>query len=199
MMDGSATMTLPELALAILVLLLTPGPTNTLLLLGGAERGPLGAFRLIPAELAGYMVTVVPLALAGGHVLETLPVLRPVVALLAAAWVAWLAFGLWRRPATGTTAAGRVTARNVFVTTVLNPKALLFGLVLLPSPTQLAAHLALFGIEIVAVAAAWAMLGSCLSARSGAAPCPVLPILRRVSALWLAVVAASLVAKGFTA
>jgi hypothetical protein len=32
-------MTVPELTLAVLALLLTPGPTNSLMLLAGAERG----------------------------------------------------------------------------------------------------------------------------------------------------------------
>jgi threonine/homoserine/homoserine lactone efflux protein len=51
-----------ELTVAVLVLLLTPGPTNSLMLLAGAERGLTGALRLIPAEVAGYLLTVLPLA-----------------------------------------------------------------------------------------------------------------------------------------
>ncbi len=49
-------MSLEELVLALLVLLLTPGPTNTLMALAGAERGWTRALRLIPAELAGYLL-----------------------------------------------------------------------------------------------------------------------------------------------
>ena len=41
-------MSFAELAIAVLLLLLTPGPTNTLILLAGAERGLGGAARLIP-------------------------------------------------------------------------------------------------------------------------------------------------------
>lgn len=192
-------MTLTELSLAILVLLVTPGPTNTLLMLGGSERGFLGALRLIPAELLGYMATVIPLAMAGGHVLDALPVLRPAVALVAAAWVAWLALRLWRLPTREDGAVATVTPRTVLVTTLLNPKALLFGLVLLPSPTQLAANLTLFAVQIVAIAAAWAGLGACLAARGEDRACPALPVLRRVAALWLAIVSASLAAKGLSA
>lgn len=54
-----------EMTLAVLVLLLTPGPTNSLVLLAGAERGWLGALRLVPAELSGYLLTVLPLSLMG--------------------------------------------------------------------------------------------------------------------------------------
>jgi threonine/homoserine/homoserine lactone efflux protein len=45
-----------------------------------------------------------------------------------------------------------VGARALFVTTALNPKALIFGLVLLPSPDRLAANLALFAGLVVLVA-----------------------------------------------
>ena len=189
-------MTLTELSLAIFVLLVTPGPTNTLLMLGGAERGFRAALRLIPAELLGYMITVIPLALAGNHLLESVPALRPAVALVAAVWVAWLALKLWRMPALDGEQVATVTPRTVFVTTLLNPKALLFGLVLLPSPTQIAGNLTLFAVQIVVVATAWAGLGACLSAHGAGRTCPVLPLLRRIAALWLALVSASLVAKG---
>lgn len=191
-------MTLTELSLAIFVLLVTPGPTNTLLMLGGSERGFLPALRLIPAELLGYLATVIPLALAGSHVLDALPALRPAVALVAAVWVAWLALRLWRLPAAGDDAPA-VTPRTVLVTTLLNPKALLFGLVLLPSPTHLVLNLSVFATQIVLVAAGWAGLGACLAARADNRTCPILPLLRRVAAVWLAVVSASLVAKGLTA
>lgn len=191
-------MTLTELCLAILVLLVTPGPTNTLLMLGGSERGFLPALRLIPAEMAGYLATVVPLALAGSHLLDALPALRPAVALMAAVWVAWLAVKLWRVPE-ATAGAATVTARTVFVTTLLNPKALLFGLVLLPSPSHLALNLSVFVAQIVVVAAGWAGLGAALAAKGNGRSLPILPMLRRVAAVWLAVVSASLVAKGLTA
>ena len=191
-------MTTPELTLAILALLLTPGPTNTLLFVAGSERGWTGAMRLIPAELAGYLLTTVPLAIAGAHLVAAVPAIRPVIALLAGFWVAWLAFRLWRLPATAQGGGQSVQAGNVFVTTLLNPKALLFGLVLLPSPTQLAFNVGLFASQIVMVAVAWAGLGA-LMARSGARGGSGVPLLRRIAALWLAVVSVSLIAKGLQA
>ena len=53
----------------------------TLMLLAGAERGLPGALRLIPAELAGYLVTVLPLALFGAAVLAGYPGLQVPVTL----------------------------------------------------------------------------------------------------------------------
>lgn len=188
-------MTPMEFVLAVLALLVTPGPTNSLLLVAGAERGWRGAARLIPAELAGYLATTVPLALAGARLLDALPAARAAIARAAAAWVLWLATTLWRRPpsrAGGPT----VTARRVAVTTLLNPKALILGLVLLPAPDagRLALNLGLFAAQVVAVAMLWALLGALLR-RPGATP-PGLPRgWRQAASLWLGALAIYLLSR----
>lgn len=190
-------MTSLELALAVLALLLTPGPTNSLMLLAGAERGLRAALRLIPAELAGYFLTVLPLTLIGLSVLEAYPDLKLVVALAAAVWVAVLALRLWRLPAAGDVQAS-VGARALFVTTALNPKALIFGLVLLPSPDRLAGNLALFAALVVVVAVLWAGLGAAL--RGGGVHQPrALFVLRRLASVFLAAMSVLLVLRGVAA
>jgi threonine/homoserine/homoserine lactone efflux protein len=186
-------MSLLEFSLAVLALLLTPGPTNSLMLLAGAERGLLRASRLIPAELAGYLATVIPLALVGQSVLDAWPGLRTAVALAAAVWVALLALRLWRLPdvTTGTT----VTTRDLFVTTAMNPKALIFGLVLLPSPNQFGGNLGIFAGLVVAVALLWASLGALL--RGGVFGQPrALFLLRRLASVVLGAMSVLLVVRG---
>lgn len=186
-------MSVAELSLAVLVLLLTPGPTNSLVLLAGAERGLLGATRLIPAELAGYLLTVVPLALLGATVLEDHDGLRSAVTLAAGAWVAVLAVKLWRVP--DALGGGRtVGARDLFVTTALNPKGLIFGLVLLPSPDRLGVNLALFAALVTLVAVLWAGLGAVL--RQGTGQPRALFVLRRLASVWLAAISILLIARG---
>ncbi len=185
-----------ELSLAMLALLLTPGPTNSLMLLAGAERGLGAAARLIPAELAGYLLTVAPLSVVGVSVLQAYPDLKLVVALAAAAWVAVLALRLWRLPALAQTAA--IGARALFVTTALNPKGLIFGLVLLPSADRLGANLALFAGLVIAVALFWAGLGAALRGRSAGQP-RALFVLRRLASVFLAVMSVLLVLRGVSA
>jgi len=187
-------MTAFEMSFAVLVLLLTPGPTNSLMLLAGAERGWPGAARLIPAELAGYLLTVLPLSLMGTTVLADHHALRTAVTLAAAVWVALLAFRLWRAPGTGG-AGMAVDARALFVTTALNPKALIFGLVLLPSPDRLAANLAIFAALVVLVALFWAGVGAVLRAGGSGQPRAIF-VLRRLASLWLAAISVALIAKG---
>lgn len=176
-----------ELGLAVLALLATPGPTNTLLALAGAERGWRGALRLIPAELCGYLAAVVPLALVGARLAEAAPRLRLALTLGAATWLAWLAWSLWRDSDRMRRLAA-VTARRVAVTTLLNPKALVFGLLLLPAPEpgRLLANLALFAVLVAGVASAWAALGAALRSRRPDRPPGLPPAWRRGAALLLA-------------
>lgn len=188
-----------ELAAAIFALLLTPGPTNTLLFVAGTERGFPRVLWLIPAELAGYLTTVVPLTLAGAALLARYPEARPAIALPAGLWVAWLAIRLWRLPPAGPSGGRSVSARDVFITTLLNPKALIFGLVLLPADSLggILANLGQFTAQIVLVATLWAGGGALVATRAGSARRVV--ILRRAAAVWLGVVSATLVARAFGA
>lgn len=181
-------MTLIELAFALLALLATPGPTNTLLALAGAQavRRPL----LLPlVELAAYMTTVVPLSIWGQNWLEATPRLRLILTLAAAVWVAVLAVRLWRH-ATRAEAQGApgVTALQVGVTTLLNPKALVFGLVLIPSGPDVVAGLWLFAALVIVVSLAWLWLGARLAGRYQ-------PLVNRGGAVWLGVLAALLLGR----
>jgi len=166
-------------------------------MLAGAERGLGGAARLIPVELAGYFTAVLPLVLVGPPILQSVPGLRIGITLAAAIWVAVLAVRLWHLPAAAA-GQGGVGARALFVTTALNPKALIFGLVLLPSPDRLAVNLGLFAALIVLVAVLWAGLGALL--RSGAARQPrALVIMRRLASVFLGAMSLVLAARGLSA
>jgi threonine/homoserine/homoserine lactone efflux protein len=177
--------------LAVLALLLSPGPTNTLIALGGATRGFRRSLPLIGAELSGYLAAIVPLALVGRPWLEAHPRLALAVRGLAALWILYLAVRLWHQPVAG--AAGLITFRRVFVTTLLNPKALVIGLALLPatSAAGLVPWLLLFAAGVIAVASAWIAAGA-LVGRGSAGGLP--PLVRRIAAGYLGVVAAGLAA-----
>jgi threonine/homoserine/homoserine lactone efflux protein len=186
-------MTDVEFAIALFVLLLTPGPTNTLIALAGAERGWLGALRLTPVEVAAYALVTLPLAIAGGSLAAEAGALRLAITLIAALWVAYLAVRLWRLPgdAMGPEQNG---ALRLFITTLCNPKGLIIGLVLLPSQAHLGWAAAGFLAILLAVSAFWAGIGS--MAGGGMA---LKPVFRRASAGWLGLLALWLASAGFTA
>jgi threonine/homoserine/homoserine lactone efflux protein len=126
-------------------------------------------------------------------VLHDAPRARALVAIAAGLWVAWLAIKLWL-PQTGRRGGQRVSTALVFTTTMLNPKALIFGLVLLPSPDALGPHLVLFSTLVVAVATGCAGFGAWLGGESGA-----MLWIRRGASVWLSVVSLTLLAKGLGA
>jgi threonine/homoserine/homoserine lactone efflux protein len=165
---------------------MTPGPTNTLLTLSAAARGRTAAFRLVPAEMTGYLLVVVPLVLFGKAMLAAAPEVSSVIRVVAATWVAYLAAKLWlsssdRGPHSD------ITLGNVFVTTVLNPKALLFGLFLLPSVdnVRLGKTVLMFVFAIAIASTLWICLGALV--RGGRAG-----TVRRVAAVVLCALSARL-------
>jgi len=177
---------------AIWALLLTPGPSNSLVALSGMRSGVARSLRLLPAELAAYLLTVVPLALVGQRLLAAWPAAAVALKLIAALWVLRLAVKNWSLadPARATTA---VTFRELFVTTLLNPKALIFGCVLLPQPAvfaQFPLAIALFAGSVLATALLWMTGGALVGARS--MPGDGAKYLHRAVAAWLALLSVGL-------
>jgi threonine/homoserine/homoserine lactone efflux protein len=185
-------MTINTFLFGIAALLLAPGPTNTLMGLAGARSGMRGVVRLLPAELAGYLTTILPLVWLGQGALAEWPVAASLLKLAAAAWVLVLAARLWGA-AGDPGASDLVTARRVYVTTAMNPKALVFGLVFLPGipDPAFAARLATFSAMVVAVAILWGTAGKLVQAGGSAGR---FRLIQRVASVWLAVVAVTLVA-----
>lgn len=181
-------MSLFALTLALLALLATPGPTNALLALAGARGGLAAALRLVPVVLAAYLVVVVPLTLWGAPLVAQLPMLRPVVTGLAALWVARLAVKLWHLPPVAD--VGAVSPGALGLTTLLNPKGLIVGLVLLPAHPAPGAALAAFALAVTLASLLWAALGAGVLSRAGG-------WLNRGSALWLAGLSLLLAARAF--
>ena len=161
-------MSLPSFLSALLALLLAPGPTNTLMAISGAGRGGLPrVLRLMPAELAGYLTTIVPLTLLGTELFAALPGFAMALKLAAAIWVFYLALKLWRATDAGEEQA-EITGLRVYITTVLNPKALIIALVLLPAwhdPAFLP-RLGLLCLIVGAAALIWGAAGALLPALS---------------------------------
>lgn len=181
-------MSLAAFLAAILALLLAPGPTNTLMAVAGAQRGALAALRLIPAEIAGYLTAILPLALIGAPLMAAAPLAATAIKLAAAFWVMALALRLWRQGGAGPASAGRVTGAQVYATTTLNPKALVIALVLLPLPADpgFAPRLAALVIAVAGVAALWTAAGG-LAQRG--LPQGLVP---RLASVWLGMVAVGL-------
>ena len=158
--------------LAALTLLATPGPTNTLLAMSGAAAGFRPSLRLLVAELAGYTISILTLALVLGPLVRGNPMVGVTLKGLCAAYLVYLAVKLWREGSSTLITDAAVPFRRVFTTTLLNPKAVIFAFLILP---HLADRRVLQGLPylaalcglIVLVGGSWIGLGSALRVGSG--------------------------------
>lgn len=80
----------------VLLILLTPGPTNTLLASSGILVGIRKSFRLIPSEAFGYLIGITTWGFLIGKVSTQLPLLPTILKLLSACYIIYLAIKLWR-------------------------------------------------------------------------------------------------------
>ncbi|CUX71133.1 MULTISPECIES: LysE family translocator [Agrobacterium] len=191
-------MSYPAYISAVFILLLSPGPTNTLMGLASARNNFWVVARLLPAELLGYLTMIVPLTWLGGEMISRWPETGLMLKAAAAIWVMYLAIKLWVA-ATKDVADCSVTARRIFVTTALNPKALVFGLVLLPQPIapDFLPKLVIFVVLASIATMIWGLIGRLT--RVGARNHRHMMVLQRAASVWLAIVSCTVGASLFQA
>ncbi len=157
-------------ALAVLLVLSMPGPTNTLLAMAGATLRLRNCALLPAAELAGYTITICTLLLLVRPVTESSAVLTAAIRLVSACYLLGVARHLWRTQEPVENA--RAGFRRVFVTTLLNPKGVVFAFVIFPSPSSsfwlLGEALLTFVAICLTCSVAWIAFGATLGQRAGA-------------------------------
>lgn len=161
-------MTSLQLFLAMTLLLSTPGPSNTLLLLGAMRTDMRGMIWLLAAALAGYLVVCLLMNALGQQLFLWLPAARQGLGLASAAWVIWLGVKLWRAPKQQSRST--ITAAAIGVTTLLNPKGLVIGLVMLPQTDAISGAMMICG-AVALSGGLWLALGWVMAQKGqGAAP-----------------------------
>ena len=176
---------LATFGLATLALLALPGPTNALLAAAGAAEGPWRSLPLLAVATGGYGLSIGLLIAVLGPDGGSDPLLGAMLRLIAGGWLTWSAIRLWQRAASSPS-GGIATPGRVFVTTALNPKALVFATAIFPSVASigLLAPAAIFILAVAATGSAWIAIGS-LAAETpsgGASP----RLIARIAALALA-------------
>lgn len=152
-------------SLAALSLLATPGPTNTLLATSAAAAGARRSLRLLPAELAGYFVSILILRGLLGPIIAASPVLKLALHAAVALYLVYLAAMLWQHGSREGDGGRPITLLRIFLTTLLNPKAVIFAFTLLPDGLgllELRPWLTVLAVEIAAAGGCWIVLGSVL-------------------------------------
>jgi threonine/homoserine/homoserine lactone efflux protein len=145
------------------LVLITPGPTNTVLAACGATMGFRRAAMLPLAEALGYILAISFFAgfaemMRGNH--GVLAIVR----LAAAAWLIHSSYRLWRMPFESDPAVRDKAFRRVLLTTIVNPKAMLVGSILIPAGTGMAASawVGTYAVLSTIAGLGWVMLGSLL-------------------------------------
>jgi threonine/homoserine/homoserine lactone efflux protein len=146
---------------AVLVMLLVPGPTNTLLAAAGASAGISRSLPLLLGEVAGYDIAIAVARNILSPAIARYALIPAALRIAAATYLAALAIKLWR--VQWTVDRAPVTLRRVFVTTLLNPKALIVGLVLMPRGGQnILPYFGAFTALVPLIAICWVCAGSML-------------------------------------
>jgi len=157
-------------ALAVLAILATPGPTNTLLATAGASVGLRRALALIPAEAAGYLISISLIGLALGPVVAASPLLGLALRLMVGLYLLHVAWKLWRGAGRAITGGTVITPARIFVTTLLNPKAIVFALGVVPfAVPSWPGYLAAFAGLTASVALGWIGVGALMGRAAEAA------------------------------
>src|SRR5690554_5804512 len=163
------SMTSPTLfVFAILILLFTPGPTNTLLWTSGAVIGVRRSLPLLFSEIAGYFSAIMLILVLFEPILQRTPYVERILAVAVGCYVAYLAFSIWRRAGDSVASAGIITFKKVFNVTFLNPKAFIFALTLIPiGHAHIHWYFVVLGICITSVGLSWIVFGYLVGSAAG--------------------------------
>jgi threonine/homoserine/homoserine lactone efflux protein len=146
-----------------MTILVTPGPTNTLLATAGATAGPYRAARLILAEALGYCISIAAIGFLVRPLVLRDPSIQTYLRAAAVLFLLYMAWHLFRDRTRGVAAKSSVTWSRVFTTTLLNPKAFIFALVVIPFGTPyVGMYLVLFVCILLPISAAWILVGTLL-------------------------------------
>ncbi|CAD9223296.1 Putative transmembrane protein [Burkholderia cenocepacia] len=160
-----------KMSMYVSLVLIVPGPTNTLLLSSGLKVGLRGTWPLVVAEALGYAI-----AIAGwGFFLSAFAAGRPwlydVVKLASSVYILFLALKMWTHSRVlQDVSIAPVSFRDVFIATMMNPKALLFSSTLFPLEAFRSAHyfawaLLVFLVVLAPIGVGWSSLGGLLTSR----------------------------------
>lgn len=187
--------------MAALALLAAPGPTNTLLLTSGATAGLVRSWALIPAVAIGYGLGSVVLAMVVHPLLGASPWIDIAMRLACAGLLIVLAVLMWREGSDAGRKGEPVKVSRMFSATLLNPKNIVFGLVIVPhlDDGQFAAatpYLAAMFAMAIGVALAWCAAGA--GARATVRDRMDPGVLRKIGAGFLALFGALLASSALT-
>lgn len=157
-----------QFALAVILLLAAPGPTNTVMALAGAINRNERPWLFLLAALAGYLGIVLLARAVLLPLIDAVPWTGIALRGLVVFYLVYAAIRLWRTPIAGSVGGGRVTPQLVALTTCLNPKGLIFAIAIIPREHPLLlAFFATFGALVLIISGGWFVAGRALGVLAG--------------------------------
>ncbi|MBV4454175.1 MULTISPECIES: LysE family translocator [Pseudomonas] len=151
---------------ALALLLVVPGPTNTLLLRAGVLFGFMASWRLAFIECVAYLIQV---SVWGGslfYLSAWSPWVVRATQLAAACYLLFLSCSLWQRKnGGGNPDRDRFSGPSFFLLTVMNPKGLLIVSFIAPMDAFVTLHgyaafMSTLALVIIPVGSTWILFGS---------------------------------------
>lgn len=150
-------------------ILLTPGPTNTLLASSGVQVGFKKSIFLIPAEAFGYLIAITIWGVLVERIANFAPVLPPILKLCSAIYIFYLALRLWKASFQDNHLnIIMISKLELFFATLLNPKAILFATAIFPNSAWIlandyVAHMLSFLLLLIPIGFFWIYMGQILN------------------------------------
>lgn len=151
---------------ALMLLLLAPGPTNTLLFRAGVLFGFRASWTLALTECLAYLLQVSLWGVALLYLAAYSPWALKAMQLAAACYLMYVSYKLWQRKnSVINPGSDRFSGLYFFWLTVMNPKGLLIVSFIAPVGTfatlpGYAGFMATLALVVIPVGAAWIVLGS---------------------------------------
>jgi threonine/homoserine/homoserine lactone efflux protein len=177
---------------AVVVILITPGPTNTLLMAAGALAGVRRSIALLAAEIGGYLSAILPIGFLLGPWIARTPRFAAALKIMSAIYLLTLAARTWR--GRREVSAGAPSFWRVLLTTFLNPKALIFALMIIPmSDPNAMLYVATFAAIVPTIGCLWIVFGSMAGRALNVKYAPL--VIRTITCIALACFSALLIVK----
>jgi len=152
--------------LEVLGVLAIPGPTNSLLFVSGVSRGFRASLNLILAEVGAYIISISLLVFVLEPATRTHSTVSQLLRIVCSIYLAQLAVWLWRSGGREVRNSHPITVRRVFLTTLMNPKNLIFAFGIFPIPmagsNEMFPYLGGFSAICIGVACGWIAAGALL-------------------------------------
>ena len=155
--------------LVIATILLTPGPTNTLLASSGISQGLRRSAPLLSFECLGYVCATSLWGLVLNTTMHDYPFVINIIKVVSGLYIGKLGLRLWYQARRDPLQELLVSVRplELFIATLLNPKAVIFAMALFPVQTWLsvsnyAGVMGRFVLLVASIGGLWIVFGSLL-------------------------------------